>query len=98
MLATRSIFVPSRLSYDAMAPMLHAHLGCDIKFGVMEMFVHWAVLIANEMHLDMASVFTPFFIALTQKTHFFNIRETLGDHSNPTSFWAVKCVGMLRVS
>lgn len=60
MLATRSIFVPSRLSYDAMAPMLHAQLGCDIKFGVMEMF--------NEMHLDMVSVFTAFFIALTEIT------------------------------
>ena len=53
-----------------MAPMLHAQLGCDIKFGVMEMFVHWAVLIANEMHLDMVSVFTTFFIALTEITFF----------------------------
>ena len=51
-----SIFVPSWLSYDAMAPMLHAQLGCD--FGVMEMFVRWAVLIANEIPLDMVSVFT----------------------------------------
>lgn len=36
------------------------------------------------------------FHSIDCRSHFFD-RETLGDHSNPTSFWAVKCVGMLRV-
>ena len=64
--ACYSIFVPSWPSYDAMAPMLHAQLGCD--FGVMEMFVRWAVLIADEIALDMVSVFTAFFTALSETT------------------------------